>query len=224
MIGDVTGDLNPRSPRRLLEDLAQLARVLAARGRARPEVELYLASGQVVKGRLAAFGDGDDRSGPIAVVIVGGTPRAPATAYVRIDQVVAVTVGDGGLLLRPATVDAPAPSRVELQRQAAACGEGLAARLGHAVPVQLASELDHDDDGRRAVAAWLPVVFEVLGDIAGDELGRLALGAIAVLELGAGPIVELWREPPDRLVLRAPRSSAETLTVATLRPALERLL
>jgi len=222
MNDDVTGDLNPRSPRRLLEDLAQLARVLAANGRARPEVELYLASGQVVKGRLAAVGDGDDRSGPIAVVIVGGTPRAPATAYLRIDQVVAVTVADAGLLLRAPTVDAPAPSRLELQRQAAARGEGLVPRLGRALPVQLASDLD--DDGRRAVGALLPVLFDVLGGIAGDELGRLALGAIEVIEVGAAALAEFWKEPPDRLVLRAPRIPSDAFTAATLRPALEKLL
>ncbi|HEX7836828.1 MAG TPA: hypothetical protein VF469_05160, partial [Kofleriaceae bacterium] len=142
MNDDVTGELGPRSPRRLLEDLAQLARILAANGRARPEVELYLASGQLVKGRIAAVGDGDDRSGPIAVVIVGGTPRAPATAYVRIDQVIAVTVADAGVLLRAPTSDAPAPSRLELQRQASARGEALGARLGRALPVEIARDLD----------------------------------------------------------------------------------
>ena len=222
MNDDVTGDLNPRSPRRLLEDLAQLARVLHGNGRARPEVELYLATGQLVKGRIAAVGDGDDRSGPIAVVIVGGTPRAPATAYVRVDQVVAVTVADAGLLLRAPTVDAPAPSRLELQRQAAARAESLIARLGRPLPVQIANDLD--DDGRRAVGAFLPVLFDVLGGIAGDELGRLALGAIEVVEIGAAAIAELWKEAPDRLVLRAPRIPTEAFTVASLRPAIERLL
>jgi len=219
---DVTGELTARSPGRLLADLAQLARVLAANGRARPEVELYLASGQLVKGRLAQVGAGDDHTGAIAVVIVGGTPRAPAAAYIRIDQIVAVVVADAGLLVRAPATDAPAPSRLELQGQAAAQGEVLISRLERALPVQVAGDLD--DDGRRAVAAFLPVLFDVLADIAADELGRLALSAIAVLEIGAASIAELWKEPPDRLVLRAPRIPSDAFTVAVLRPAIEKLL
>jgi hypothetical protein len=219
----MTDDITSELTRRLLENLAQLARVLAANGRPRPEVELYLASGQLVKGRLVEVGAGDDRQDSlIAVVIVGGTPRAPAAAYVRIDQVVAVVVADAGVLTRAPTSDAPPPSRLELQRQATARGEALAARLDRALPVQLAKDLD--DDGRRAVAGFLPVLFDVLAGIAADDLGRLALSAIAVIEIGAAPIAELWKEPPDRLVLRAPRIPTEAFTVATLRPAIEKLL
>jgi hypothetical protein len=219
---DITSELVARSPRQLLEDLARIARVLASNGRARPEVELYLVSGQLVKGRIALVGDGDDRAGAIVVLIVGGTPRAPAVAYVRVDQIAAVTIGDAGLLLRAPMSDTPAPSRLELQRQVAARGEPLAAKLGRALPVQLASDLD--DEGRRAVASMLPVLFDVLGGIAGDELGRLALSAIAAVELGAAPIAEFWREAPDRLVLRASRVPTEALTVAALRQAIEKLL
>jgi hypothetical protein len=133
-----------------------------------------------------------------------------------------VTVADAGLLLRAPTSDAPAPSRLELQRQAAARGEALVSRIGRALPVSLASDLD--DEARRAVAAFLPVLFDVLGSIAGDELGRLALAAIAVIEVGAAPVPELWKEAPDRLVLRAPRIPTEAFTVAQLRPAIEKLL
>ncbi len=222
MNDDITSELTARTPRRLLEDLVQLARVLAANGRPRPEVELYLVGGQLVKGRLVDVGAGDDRGGPVAVVAVGGTPRSPAAAYVRIDQIAAVVVADAGVLVRAPNTDAPPPSRLELQRQAAARGDALAARLDRALPVQLAKDLD--DDGRRAVAAFLPVLFDVLGGIAADELGRLALSAIAVVEIGAAPMPELWKEPPDRLVLRAPRVPTDAFTIATLRPALEKLL
>lgn len=222
MNDDVTRELTARTPRRLLEDLAPLARVLAANGRPRPEVELYLASGQLVKGRLVEVGAGDDRGGPVAVVIVGGTPRAPAAAYVRIDQVVAVVIADASVLVRAPVTDAPPPSRLELQRQAAAASEGLAGRLGHALPFEIARDLD--DDGRRAVAAFLPVLVDVLVGIAADELGRLALSAIAVVEISAAAMPELWKEGPDRLVLRAPRVPTDAFTIATLRPALEKLL
>ena len=93
-------ELAPRSPLRLLEDLAQLAQGFAAIGRPRPEIELHLAGGSLIKGRLAAVGRGDDRSGPIAVVIVGGSQRAPTAAYVRIDHVAAVTVSDAAIVVR----------------------------------------------------------------------------------------------------------------------------
>jgi len=216
---DVISELAPRSPLRLLEDLAQLAHGFAAIGRPRPEVELHLAGGSLVKGRLAAVGRGDDRSGPIAVVIVGGSQRAPAAAYVRIDHVAAVTVGDAAIVVR---APVPVPSRLELERQIAVRSEPLARQLGYPLEVRLASELD--DDSRRAIAALVPVLYDVLGGIAEDRLGRLALGAIAIVEIGAAPLPELWKEPPDRLVLRAPRTTAEAFTALTLRPALENLL
>jgi hypothetical protein len=219
---DVTGELTARSPRRLLEELAQIARVLAANGRARPEVELYLASGQLLKGRVVEVGTGDDRAGPIAVLAIGGTPRAPAVAYVRIDEIVAVTVADAGLLLRAPVSDAPAPSRLELQRTVAARGEPLARQLGRALPVSFSSDLD--DDSRRALGSLLPVLFDVLGGIAGDDMGKLALAAIAGIEIGAGPTGEVWKEAPEKLVLRAPKLLNEAFTAASLRAAIEKLL
>ncbi len=100
MSDDLTSQLTVRCPLRLLEDLAKLARVLAASGRPRPELEVYLASGQLVKGRIVDVGAGDDRAGPVVVMVVGGTPHAPAVAYIRVDEVIAVTVSDAGLLLR----------------------------------------------------------------------------------------------------------------------------
>jgi hypothetical protein len=219
---DLTGELTARSPRRVLEDLAQLARVLAANGRARPEVELSLANGQVLKGRIAVVGTAEDHAGPIAVLVVGGTPRAPAAAYVRVDDIVAVTVGDASLLLRAPVSETAPPSRLELQRQAAARGEPLAARLGRALPVSFGNDLD--DDGRRALGSLVPVLFEVLGGIAGDDMGKLALAAITAVEVGAGPTAEVWKEAPGKLVLRAPRLLTEAFTVASLRAAIEKLL
>ena len=222
MNDDVTSELTAQSPHRVLEELAQLARVLAANGRARPEVELVLAGGSVIKGRIVEVGASDGRAAPIAVLVVGGTPRAPAVAYVRIDEIVAVTVGDAGLLLRAPISNAPAPSRLELQRQAAARGEPITAQLGRALPVRFAGELD--DDSRRAVGALLPVLFEVLAGIAGDDLGKRALADVAAIELGAGPTHELWKEAPGTLVVRAPKLLAEAYTIASLRTAIEKLL
>jgi len=219
---DITGELTARSPRQLLEALAQVARVLVANGRARPEVELHLASGHSVKGRLVEAGAGDDRAGPIAVLVVGGTPRAPAVAYVRIDEVLAVTIGDAGLLVRAPVSDAPAPSRLELQRQVAARSEPLTAKLGRALPVTFGSDLD--DDSRRALGSLLPVLFEVLGGIAGDDMGKRALAVVEAIEIGAGPTSEVWKEAPSKLVLRAPKLLSEAFTVASLRTAIEKLL
>jgi hypothetical protein len=219
---DLTGELTAQSPLRVLEDIARIARVLAAHGRARPELELSLVSGQSVKGRLIEVGPGDDRAGPIAVVLVGGTPRAPAVTYVRVDQVCAVTLGDAGVLLRAPVSELPPPSRLELARQIAARGEPLAARLGRALPVSLTGELE--DDSRRALGGIVPVLFEVLGAITGDELGRSALAGITAIELGAGPAGELWIEAPGKLVVRAPRLLTEAFTAASLRAAIEKLL
>lgn len=221
MIDDVTGELTARGPGHVLEDLAQLGRTLSANGRARPEVELILAGGAQLRGRIIAVGV-DERVGPIAVVMVGGTPRAPAVAYVRIDEVAAVTVADASVLVRAPVVEGPAPSRLELQRQAALRAEPLAGKLGRALAIQLGGDLD--DDSRRAVGALLPVLFDVVAAIAGDALGRDALAAIDTIELGAGPTAELWTEAPRKLVLRAPRLLAEAFTFAGLRAALERLL
>jgi len=206
----------------VLEELAQLARVLASNGRARPEVELVLAGGGVTKGRIVDVGAGDDGAGPIAVLVVGGTPRAPAVAYVRIDEIVVVTVADAGLVLRAPISNAPAPSRLELQRQAAARGEALTALLGRALPVSFASDLD--DDSRRAVGALVPVLFDVLAAIAGDELGKRALAAVTAIELGAAATAELWQEAPGKLVVRAPKLLAEAYTIASLRTVIEKLL
>jgi hypothetical protein len=180
-----------------------------------------LAGGGTLKGRIVDVGD-DERGGPIAVLVVGGTPRAPAVAYVRIDEVVAVTIGDAGLLVRAPVSDAPAPSRLELQRQAASRGEALCARLGRALPVRVSSDLD--DDARRAVGALLPVLFDVLGGVTSDELGKRALADIVAIEVGAGPTHEVWKDAPGTLVLRAPPLLTEAFTIASLRTAIEHLL
>ena len=95
---DIVGQLIAASPRRLLDDLARIAANLAKNDKPRPEVELYLASGQVVRGRIVSVAD--ERQGSIALVQVGGNPRQPSVAYVRIDQVVAVSVGDASVLVR----------------------------------------------------------------------------------------------------------------------------
>ena len=115
--------------------------------------------------------------------------------------------------------DAPAPSRLELQRQAAAYSAGLPALLGRAPAIQLAPELDDND--RRAIAALLPVLFDALTAIAGRAPGRAALAAIARIEIGAARNVALWKAAPDRLIVRAPWDAATAGTVAALGAAIE---
>jgi hypothetical protein len=119
-------------------------------------------------------------------------------------------------------LDAPAPSRLELQRQAAAYSAGLPALLDRAPAIALA--LDLDDDDRRAVAAVLPVLFDALTAIAGDDAGRAALAGIARIEIGAAPGGELRRQPADRLIVGAPRSPRDGFSFAALLAALEKLL
>ncbi|MEO8703975.1 MAG: hypothetical protein ABI867_28250 [Kofleriaceae bacterium] len=202
------------SPRRLLEDLARIGAALAKHDRVRPEVELHLASGQSVRGRIVSLADG-----AMAIVQVAGT----TVAFVRVDQIAAVTVADASVLVKPAVADAPVPSKLELQRQAAARADGLATAFGRPVTLQLAGASELDDDGRRAIGVVLPVVAEVMTAIATDELGREAVKALDVIELGSASTGEV-RLDGKRLVIRAPKLLSEQYTHTTLRTAIEKLL
>lgn len=218
--GDVLAEVGARSPRRVLDDLVQLAHALVANGRPRPEVELYLASGQLVKGRVVEVTD--DRSGPVVAIQVGGSPKQPTVTFVRVDHVVALTVADASILVRAQVSDAPPPSRLELQRQIAARTDALAPKLGGKAPaIAMSGELE--DDGRRALGSLVPVLFDVLGAIASDEMGRAALGGIATVELVASGAAEAWKDR-DKLVVRAPKLLTEAWTFASLRAAIEKQL
>ena len=221
MTDDVIAQLiaTPRSPRRLLEDLAALARVLAGHDRPRPEVELYLAGGQVVRGRLA--GVVDDGGATIAMVITGGQPRTPALAYVRVDHVVAVIAADASLLVRAPVSDQPAPRKLELARALGARAESLTTALGRALPMTTVAELD--DDGRRAVAALLPALVDTLRAIARDGMGKQALDALAGVELGAAAQPAVQRAD-GKLVVLAPKLAMDAWAPARLRAELEKLL
>jgi hypothetical protein len=216
---DVVAQVKARAPRRVLDDLVPIARALASHGRARPEVELMLASGQAVRGRFVTLGD--DRDGVTVVIQVGGSPAEPSVAFVRIDQVVCVIVPDAGLLVRGPTPDQPIPSKLELARQAAAKSDLLAGRVGHAVAVSIAAEMD--EDGRRAIATLLPLLVEVLAAIASDDMGKQALQPITAIELGAGSAGDVGRHGTT-LVVRAPKLLTEAYTRESLRGEIEKLL
>jgi hypothetical protein len=102
---DVLGQLAGRSPSRLLEDLAVIGRALAASDRARPEIEIFLIGGAVIRGRIVSVVD--DRMGAVALVQLGGSPRAPSVSFVRVDQIAAVTIVDASLLVRAQIGDTP---------------------------------------------------------------------------------------------------------------------
>jgi hypothetical protein len=218
---DVLDQLAGASPRQLLEDLARLGSALANNDRARPEIEAYLASGQVVRGRIVSIAE--DRQGVVALVQVGGSPRAPSVAFVRVDQIVAVTVVDASLLVKAPVADAPVPSKLALQREAAARGDSLAGTLGRPFAIGLGGITELDDEGRRAIGVAMPLVVDVLGAIAGDAMGREALGKLDALELGAASSGEVYLDG-KRLVVRAPKLLTEQFTHATLRKAIEKLL
>ncbi|HEU0029392.1 MAG TPA: hypothetical protein VFQ53_02080 [Kofleriaceae bacterium] len=218
---DVLDVLQPASPRQLLDELARLGRALAKADRPRPEVELFLTSGQAVKGRIVAVAD--DRQGAVALIQVGGSARAPAVTFVRLDHVAALTVGDASLLVKAPTADAPVPSKLELARQAAARGDALAGAVGRPLAIQLGGASELDDDGRRAIGVAMPLVVDVLTAIAGDEMGREALRAIDTIELGAAGSGEV-RVDGKRLIVRAPKLLTEQFTHQTLRRQIEKLL
>jgi len=216
---DVLGTLEARAPRRLLEDLSVIARALAANDRQRPEIELSLTSGTVIRGRIVSITE--DRAGAVAMLYVGGQPRSPSVSFVRVDQIAAVTVIDASLLVRSLVSDAPAPSRLELQRQLAARGDSLASVFGRAVALELAGELDDDD--RRAIAVVLSVLVDVLIAIGADEVGKAALAAVDGIELSAAPHAEVRRDG-GKLMIRAPELLTDAFTPGSLRAAIEKVL
>lgn len=227
MNDDILSQLVGASPRRLLEDLSRIGAALAKNDRARPEVECYLASGQTVRGRIVSVAD--DRQGAIALIAIGGSVRGPSVTFVRIDQIAAVTVVDASLLVKAPGIDAPIPSKLELQRQLAARADGLAGAIGKRIELVLggASGLDGgpDDDGRRAIGATLPLVADVLAAIAADDMGKEALQKLDTIELGAAKSGDVGTyDSGRRLVIRAPQLLTEQYTVATLRKAIEKLL
>jgi hypothetical protein len=220
---DVLSQLVGASPRRLLEDLARIGTALAKSDRARPEVECFLASGQTVRGRIVSVAD--DRQGAIALIAIGGNMRSPAVTFIRVDQIAAVTVVDASLLVKAPVVDAPIPSKLELQRQLAARADGLAGAIGKRIALVLGGASELDDDGRRAIGATLPLVADVLAAIASDDMGKEALGKLDTVELGAASSGDVGTyDSGRRLVIRAPKLLTEQFTAATLRKAIEKLL
>ena len=214
------GHLGPRSPRRLLEDLAQLSRTLAAAGRPRPELDLYLMSGPVIHGRLVEIAE--DRGAVIATMLVAGANRTLSVSFVRVDQIAAVTVVDVALLARPLVAEVPAPGRLELQRMLAARVEAITVAVGRPLPIELPADLD--DDGRRAIAMVLPILAEVLIAIGGDAMGKDALSALEAIELHPAASGEVARPDPRRLVVSAPKLLTELFTATSLRTELEKVL
>ena len=185
----------------------------------RPEVDLHLASGQVMRGRLVSLSD--HGQGVTILVHTGGTVKAPSVAFVRVDHVAAVA--DASLLARPVMSDAPVPSKLELQRQCAARADGLGASFGHPVAIELGGASELDDDGRRAIGVALPLVQDVLHAIASDPMGKEAVAGIKTVELGAASTLEVTLDR-KRLVIRAPKLLSEQPDHAALRKAIEKLL
>jgi hypothetical protein len=223
VIDDVLSQLAGASPRKLLEDLARIGVALAKNDRARPEVECFLASGQLVRGRIVSVAE--DRQGAVALIAIGGNPRSPSVTFVRVDQIAAVTVVDASLLVKAPVVDAPIPSKLELSRQLAARGDALANALGKRVELALGGASELDDDGRRAIGAALPLVADVLAAIASDDMGKEALRKLETVELGAASSGDVGTyDDGRRLVIRAPKLLTEQYTAATLRKAIEKLL
>lgn len=221
MPDDILGQLAGAAPRKLLEDLARIGTALAKNDRPRPEVEVFLASGQAIKGRVVSIAD--NSQGAIAVLLVGGNQRNPAVTFVRCDQIAALGVVDASLLVRAPTVDAPIPSKLELNRQVAAKADHLTGVVGRKLALELGGASELDDDGRRAIIATLPLVIEVITAIAGDAMGKDALAVIDTIELGSAGSGEVYKES-KRLVIRAPKLVTEQYTHQTLRRAIEKLL
>jgi hypothetical protein len=214
-VADPVGRVRPRSPRRLLEELAGAAERLAATGRPRPRVTLHLTTGRDMVGRLVAVGE--DGGSAVAAVHVGGDADV---SHVRVDLVAAVTVHEPVVPARTAT---EAPGRLELARQVKARAQALAAALGAELPIALDEGVAGDAD-LRAVAALLAILDDALAAVLADPLGKDAVRThVDSLRLSAG------EESSARLVgrvltIRAARDELAQWTPAELRAAIEKAL
>ena len=109
---EILSQLVGSSPRVLLEELARIGSALAKNERSRPEIEIFLASGHAVRGRIISIADDREANhGAVALVQVGGSVKAPSVTFVRIDQVVAITVVDASLLTRSLSASDAGPAR-----------------------------------------------------------------------------------------------------------------
>ena len=212
---DPVGRVRPRSPRRLLEELAGTAERLAATGRPRPRVTIHLTTGRDLLGRLVAFGE--DGGSAVAVLHVGGDADV---AHIRVDVVAAVTVHEP---VMPARTAAEAPGRLELARQVAARAQALATALGAPLPIALDEGMAGDPD-LRAVATLLAILDDALTPVLADPMGKQAIrDQVESLRLGAG------EESSARLIgrvlhLRLSRDELAQWTPAELRAAIEKAL
>lgn len=171
--------LAPQSPRRALEELVARGQRAAAAGHDRPVVSLELMSGRSLAGRCVAVAE----DGGLSMVLLhtGGSERAPQVMQVRLDQVVAVGYEP---VAQPQQPTGAAPGRLELTRGLAGVAEEVSRVLGAKLELTLADPAD--DPGRRAVAALVPALRQALARLAADAMGKEALRALAVVQVGAG--------------------------------------
>jgi hypothetical protein len=212
---DPVGRVRPRSPRRLLEELAGAGARLAATGRPRPRVTLHLTTGRDLVGRLVTAGE--DGGSAVATLHVGGDTDV---AHVRIDMIAAVTVHEP---VTPAHIATPAPGRLEVARQLKARTHALAATLGTELPIALEEGLTGDTD-LRAVTALLALLDDALTAVIADPLGKQAVTTqVDSIRLGAGE--RSTAHLIDRtLHIRTARDPLAQWTPTELRAAIEKTL
>lgn len=214
---DRLAELNPRAPRRLLDELAGKAARAAAQGKDRPQVTVMLATGRELAGRVVAIGD---EGGVVVLALhVGGPASAPTVTHVRVDQVIAVTVDVAPD--KPA-FDGPPPGRLELARALGDHAAALTSVLGGA-PVALSTADPLGDDERHAVAAALPTLAKVLLALAADDLGKDALRGLAAIKVGAAGKGSVT-QTAGTLSIDVPRSSDDAWDERAMRREIEKAL
>lgn len=213
---DLLTDVTARSPRAVLADLALRATKAVARGRDRPEVALYLASGPIVTGRLVSVAN--DRDQPVALLHVSGPEGAPRVAAVRVDQVIAVCYD----VVREAADAGPAPGRLEVQRAWLAQAAPIAQALAMPLELTLADLLD--EPGRRAAATAAPMLGALLAQLATDALGREALLQLTTVRLGAARDGGRVRKDGTLLIVEVPSDPDHAWDAGQLRAEVEKAL
>jgi hypothetical protein len=201
----VLRELTARHPERLLEELAELARrIRAGEALRRPRVTLHLRSARDLSGFVLDVG----HEGGMASVLLH-TPPEWNVAHVPMGSLEAVTVHDVLGLSRPPADAPPAPSRLELRRRLAGAEAQLAVQVGAPIVFTLPEALEEVD--LEPLGALVPIVTQVLEDIARDEMGRSSFVArVKRVQLTVGT------EPHVTLV-------GDALTVMTVSPHSKRL-
>lgn len=168
-----------------------------------PRVTLHLCSGRDLLGCVIKLGQDPARGQTLLVRVAGADLRSPEVhaLYVPVSSIEAVTVNnadrvadllsDGALPAPPSTL--PAPSRLELARNAEELAQMLAKERGVTLKPNLGAEAGLEEAALRSLSVLVKDAFAALSNIAADPLGKTSLAGVKSLRIvnGTAPDVRL---------------------------------